>query len=75
MWLHELGYQFVGPTRIGDLTPDELAVLQFGWVVRQEQQQQEAEGSRRTRKYSRPNRTTSEALSDWNDRVQSPEHN
>lgn len=70
-----MGYQFVGPSRIGRLTPAEIAVLQFGWVVKQEQQEREAEGTRRGRKYSQPNRTTSEALSEWNERTRSAEHN
>lgn len=38
-WLHDAGYRFTGDTRIADLTPQELTVLQCGYLVEQQEQE------------------------------------
>lgn len=42
-WLHDAGYKFTGETRIADLTPQELTILRCGYLV----EQQEREDQRR----------------------------
>jgi len=46
VWLHEQGYQFVGPARIGKLTPHELTVLQCGFMVREQAKEDEIDDAR-----------------------------
>lgn len=63
--MHDQGYRYHGDAPIAGLTPAEIQMLQLGWMVRQEQQEQQQESARRGRKYSRPRRTTSEAMREF----------
>lgn len=50
-WLHEdAGYTFNGNSNIAGLTTTELSMLQLGYLVRNEQRQQNAGGQRRGNK-------------------------
>lgn len=49
-WLHDdAGYSYLGDQRYGKLTPNELLVLQLGFMVMNERQQEDGDGSRGSR--------------------------
>lgn len=61
-----MGYRFTGPDAISSLTFEELLLLQLGWLVRQEQQQEASKrGPGGRRKYSKPAKTTREAMREY----------
>lgn len=61
-------YTYNGDAPITGLTQFEYDKAQLGYLVRQEQQEQQAENARRGRKYSEPRRSTDEAMREFSDR-------
>lgn len=72
-WLHEdAGYSYLGPDRYGKLTPAELAMLQLGFIVRREQEQEAHDGpggpgSRR--KHSEPKQSLDEKMAEYEQKL------
>lgn len=65
--MHEsVGYDFYD---MPGLTPAEIDVLNLGFMVRQEQKNQQAENAKRGRKYTEPAQTTTEAMNTFTERA------
>lgn len=54
---------------IPGLTPAEVDILNLGYLVRQEQQEQATENAKRGRKYTDPARSTQEAMSEFSEKA------